>query len=84
MIFIWQTYKILVASLVAASTTLAPQNTCKQQGGMSQKVWRGVKYPLLQLCFRLIIAYPKKNIKSPSSTMTYAAIYSQNDHNKTF
>jgi hypothetical protein len=74
---------------VAASTTWTPPDKCRQLGGMSQKVWRGVKIsfvlvikPLpLQLCLRLIISYPKKDIKSPSSTVTYAAIYSQNDKN---
>jgi hypothetical protein len=83
MIFLRKTYKILVTTLVAASTTWAPPDECRQQGGMTQKVLRVVTYPLLQLCLRLIIAYPKKNIKSPSSTMAYVAIYSQNDKNET-
>jgi hypothetical protein len=49
---------------------------------MSQKVWRGVKYPLLQLCLQKKIEYPKKDIKSPSSTVAYAAIYSRNEKMK--
>jgi dihydroneopterin aldolase len=51
---------------------------------MSQKVIGHVKAPFglvidpfLQLCLRLIIAYPKKDIKSLSSTVAYAAIYSR-------
>jgi hypothetical protein len=56
---------------------------------MSQKVVGHVKTPFvlvidpfLQLCLRLIIPYPKKDIKSLSSTVAYAAIYSRNDKNK--
>jgi hypothetical protein len=71
-----QTYKILLTSLVAASTTCSPQDKYRQQGGLSQNVIGHVKAPfvaekapfglvidpLLQLCLRLIIEYPKKDI----------------------
>ena len=65
MIFLRQIYKILLTSLVAASTTWAPQDKCRQQGRMTQKILRGVKYPLLQQCHRLFIANPKKKLKVP-------------------
>jgi hypothetical protein len=84
MIFLRQSYKILLSSLVAVFTTCSPPDKYRQQGGMSQKVWQGVKDPLLQLCLRLVIAYTKRDIKSPSSTVAYAAIYSRNDKNETY
>jgi hypothetical protein len=84
MIFLRRTYKILLTSLVAASTTGSPPDKCTQQGGMTQKVLRGVKFPLLQLCLRLIIVYPKVDIKFPSSTVAYATIYLRNDKIETY